>query len=127
MAPKMTFAGMSISCTASACSTVSEAGRLSACSERPLHRWPALLVDKPQHVLVDSLLAECKHYNVVCRYHTGPGFFVNTYLVFLTVSASIWVYLLLALAGAQTFACPTKADPQKMCSTLTGAAAQPFN
>lgn len=62
---------------------------------------------------------------MVCRYHTGPGFFVNTYLVFLTVSASIWVYLLLALAGAQTFACPTKADPQKMCSTLTGAAAQP--
>jgi hypothetical protein len=62
----------------------------------------------------------------MCRYHTGPGFFVNTYLVFLTVSASIWVYLLLALAGAQTFACPTKADPQKMCSTLTGAAAQPF-
>ena len=59
------------------------------------------------------------------RYHTGPGFFVNTYLVFLTVSASIWVYLLLALAEAQTFACPTKADPQKMCSTLTGAAPQP--
>jgi hypothetical protein len=50
---------------------------------------------------------------------------VNTYLVFLTVSSSIWVYLLLALAGAQTFACPTGDDPLKICSTLTGAPAQP--
>ena len=87
--------------------------------------WPDALVDQPQHALLDSPRAECERCGMVCRYHTGPGFFVNTYLVFLTVSASIWVYLLLALAGAQTFACPTRADPQKMCSTLTGAAVRP--
>lgn len=40
--------------------------------------------------------------------------------VFLTVFASIWVYLLLALAGAQTYKCPTTLDPQRECSTITG-------
>lgn len=59
-------------------------------------------------------------------YHTGIGFFVNTYLIFLTVSASIWVYLLLALSDSQTYPCgppPRKNETQALCSTITGQAA----
>jgi hypothetical protein len=125
---KMNFAGMKTPCN----------GTASATPSKHSGQWPTVKADAERtSVLLAYVMlsrrklhcwtvyeADCKQREVVCRYHTGPGFFVNTYLVFLTVSASIWVYLLLALAGAQTFACPTKADPQKMCSTLTGAAAQ---
>lgn len=55
------------------------------------------------------------------RYHTGIGFFVNTYLIFLTVSVSIWVYLLLALSDSQTYECgPATERNAALCSTITG-------
>lgn len=44
--------------------------------------------------------------------------------MFLTVSASVWVYLLLALSGSQTYACGR--DNRELCSTLTGARALSF-
>ena len=55
----------------------------------------------------------------VRRYHTGPGFFINTHLIFVTVSASVWVYLLLALTDSQTYPCGTVKAPET-CSVLTG-------
>ena len=58
------------------------------------------------------------------RYHTGPGFFINTHLIFVTVSATIWVYLLLVLTGSTTYDCPSGTDIPPFvtkCSFFAGA------
>ena len=55
----------------------------------------------------------------VCRYHTGCGFYINSALVFAAITATIWVYLLLALTGILTFPCGP--DNTQICSTINGA------
>ena len=51
-------------------------------------------------------------------YHSGPGFFINSYLVLLSVYANIWMLTLLALTNNQELANPN--DPTQVISTLTG-------
>ena len=58
--------------------------------------------------------------HVVHRYHTGPGFFINSYLIFAAVNATVWVYLLLALTNSVIVPCGP--DLKELCSTLTSAA-----
>ena len=54
-----------------------------------------------------------------CRYHTGCGFYINSALVFAAITATIWVYLLLALTGILTFPCGPGGT--QLCSTINGA------
>lgn len=51
-------------------------------------------------------------------YHSGPGFFINSYLVLLSVYANIWMLTLLALTNNQELQDPN--DPTQVISTLTG-------
>ena len=53
------------------------------------------------------------------RYHTGPGFFINSYLIFAAINATVWVYLLLALTNSVVVPCGP--DLKELCSTLTSA------
>ncbi len=53
----------------------------------------------------------------VHRYHTGPGFFINSYLIFAAINATVWVYLLLALTNSVTYPCGP--DGKQTCSVLT--------
>ena len=53
------------------------------------------------------------------RYHTGPGFFINSYLIFAAINATVWVYLLLALTNSVIVPCGP--DLKELCSTLTSA------
>ena len=55
----------------------------------------------------------------LCRYHTGCGFYINSALVFAAITATIWVYLLLALTGILTYPCGP--DGTQTCSTINGA------
>ena len=56
---------------------------------------------------------------LVFRYHTGPGFFINSYLIFAAINATVWVYLLLALTNSVTYPCGP--DGKETCSVLTSA------
>ena len=51
-------------------------------------------------------------------YHSGPGFFINSYLVLLSVYANMWMLTLLALTNNQELQDPN--DPTQVISTLTG-------
>lgn len=51
-------------------------------------------------------------------YHSGPGFFINSYLVLLSVYANMWMLTLLALTNNQELQDPN--DPTAVISTLTG-------
>ena len=51
-------------------------------------------------------------------YHSGPGFFINSYLVLLSVYANMWMLSLLALTNNQELQDPN--DPTAVISTLTG-------
>ncbi|KAK9815749.1 hypothetical protein WJX72_008855 [[Myrmecia] bisecta] len=42
-------------------------------------------------------------FRLMSWYHTGCGFFINTYLTMLSIYAAVWVYLLLALTKSATF------------------------
>ena len=57
-------------------------------------------------------------FRLLAFYHSGPGFFVNSYLVLLSVYANLWMLTMLALTGTQTL--PDPDDPLKTISTLTG-------
>jgi len=57
-------------------------------------------------------------FRLLAFYHSGPGFFINSYLVMLSVYANIWMLTLLALTNNQELADPN--DPTQVISTLTG-------
>ena len=57
-------------------------------------------------------------FRLLAFYHSGPGFFINSYLVMLSVYANIWMLTLLALTDNQELADPN--DPTQVISTLTG-------
>lgn len=65
-----------------------------------------------------------RHIGPLCRYHTGCGFYINSALVFAAITATIWVYLLLALTGILTFPCGP--DGTQICSTINGAHCLPW-
>ena len=56
---------------------------------------------------------------ILRRYHTGPGFFINSYLIFAAINATVWVYLLLALTNSVIVPCGPNLED--LCSTLTSA------
>lgn len=96
---------------------------------KPTHVHPSLSAKHAsvRHVLPAShaSLATCITCVTCCRYHTGPGFFINTHLIFVTVSATVWVYMILVLTNTQTYRCGgTNANPVR-CSYITGAAPTP--
>lgn len=57
-------------------------------------------------------------FRLLAFYHSGPGFFINSYLVMLSVYANIWMITLLALTNNQILEDPD--DPTGTISTLSG-------
>ena len=57
-------------------------------------------------------------FRLLAFYHSGPGFFINSYLVMLSVYANMWMLTLLALTDNQTL--PDPNDPTATISTITG-------
>lgn len=57
-------------------------------------------------------------FRLLAFYHSGPGFFINSYLVLLSVYANIWMLTLLAVTGQQTGVDPN--NPDVTISTITG-------
>lgn len=57
-------------------------------------------------------------FRLLAFYHSGPGFFINSYLVLLSVYANLWMLTLLALTNTQLL--PNPEDPLQTISTLTG-------
>ena len=71
---------------------------------------------------VYRLSTQFDFFRLLSFYHSGPGFFVNTSLVMMSVYANIWVMLLLALANAQEVINPKIDEPGQpdIISTLSG-------
>lgn len=57
-------------------------------------------------------------FRLLAFYHSGPGFFLNSYLVLLSVYANLWMVTLLALTNTQLL--PNPDDELSTISTLTG-------
>lgn len=57
-------------------------------------------------------------FRLLSFYHSGPGFFINSYLVLFSVYANLWMLTMLALTNTQQL--PDPNDPLKVVSTLTG-------
>ena len=57
-------------------------------------------------------------FRLLSFYHSGPGFFVNSYLVLLSVYANLWMLTMLALTQTQIL--PDPNDPTQTVSTLSG-------
>lgn len=57
-------------------------------------------------------------FRLLSFYHSGPGFFVNSFLVLLSVYANLWMLTMLALTDTQQL--PNPEDPTQTISTLSG-------
>lgn len=73
---------------------------------------------------VYRLSTQFDFFRLLSFYHSGPGFFINTSLVMMSVYANIWVMLLLALAHAQEVSNPkydiNTGEGAEVISTLSG-------
>jgi 1,3-beta-glucan synthase len=67
---------------------------------------------------IHRLGARLDFFRLLSLYHSGPGFFLNTYLVLLSVYANMWMLTMLALTDTQTL--PNPDDPTTTISTITG-------
>ncbi|KAK9796256.1 hypothetical protein WJX73_006556 [Symbiochloris irregularis] len=59
-------------------------------------------------------------FRMLSFYHSGPGFYLNTFLVLLGVYATVWAYLIVTIAGAQRLAIDDKGN---LYNTITGRTA----
>lgn len=57
-------------------------------------------------------------FRLLAFYHSGPGFFINSYLVLFSVYANLWMLTMLALTNTQLL--PDPNDPLRTISTLSG-------
>lgn len=67
---------------------------------------------------VHRLATNFDFFRLLSFYHSGPGFFMNSYLVLLSVYANIWMLTMLAVTDTQTL--PDPNDDTKEISTITG-------
>ncbi|PSC69540.1 Callose synthase 5 [Micractinium conductrix] len=70
---------------------------------------------------VHRLATQFDFFRLMSFYHSGCGFFINTYLVMLSVYINIWTILLLALT-TPSYMVPDPDNPTEMINVLTGTA-----